>query len=82
MLFRAAVLGLAAVAAAANITPRDPTRHCLVSRERGPAKLDPEEPAAARRASDEDNEPEIEVDVYFHVVAASKDADDGYVTVR
>ncbi|MBE3041741.1 hypothetical protein IMZ48_04005 [Candidatus Bathyarchaeota archaeon] len=88
MLFRAAVLGLAATAAAANLVPRDSSRQCAVSDDAKIAQLlDDEDSGSTRRASNNTvkrvtNTPEIEVDVYFHVVAASKDADDGWVTVR
>ena len=87
MLFRAAVhLGLAAVTAA-NLVPRDPSRQCAISTERSPASLDddePQEPSALRTTNDlvgKSDDPPIEVDVYFHVVAESKKEEDGWISV-
>lgn len=87
MLFRAAVhLGLAAVTAA-NLVPRDPSRQCAISTERSPALLDddePQEPSALRTTNDlvgKSDDPPIEVDVYFHVVAESKKEEDGWISV-
>ena len=82
MLFRAVLLGLAASGTVVEgLEPRDPSRHCGAMVKRDPATFRGEA-LDARATTDEDDESVIEVDVYFHVVAASKTEKGGYISVR
>lgn len=76
MLFRAAaLLGLAAVGTtAADLQDREPSGRCGIVSKREPPLVE-DLPVRRTAGLEKSEEPTIDVDIYFHVVAATKDDD-------